>query len=55
MKKVYFVGSSREDLKEFPDEVRQDIGFALYLAQCERSPKAGSRLLVRILSLSKGG
>ena len=34
MKQVCFVGSAREDLKEFPDETRQDIGFALYLAQC---------------------
>ena len=29
MKKLSFVGSSRENLKEFPQEVRQDIGFAL--------------------------
>jgi len=34
MKKVTFIGSSRDDLKEFPEDVRQDIGFALYLAQC---------------------
>jgi len=34
MKKLNFVGSSRDDLKEFPDDVRQDIGFALYQAQC---------------------
>ena len=34
MKKVSFIGSSRDDLKEFPEDVRQDIGFALYLAQC---------------------
>ncbi|MBF0330723.1 MAG: type II toxin-antitoxin system RelE/ParE family toxin [Candidatus Omnitrophica bacterium] len=34
MKNLSFVGSSRDDLKEFPDAVRQDIGFALYQAQC---------------------
>jgi len=34
MKKLNFVGSSREDLKEFPEDVRQDIGFALHQAQC---------------------
>jgi phage-related protein len=34
MKKLNFVGSSRDDLKEFPNDVRQDIGFALYQAQC---------------------
>ena len=28
-----WIGSSRQDLKEFPSEVRQDIGFALYRAQ----------------------
>jgi phage-related protein len=28
-----FIGSSREDLKEFPDEVKQDIGYALFEAQ----------------------
>jgi phage-related protein len=33
MKKLNFVGSSRDDLKEFPDDVCQDIGFALYIAQ----------------------
>ncbi|MBF0480029.1 MAG: type II toxin-antitoxin system RelE/ParE family toxin [Candidatus Omnitrophica bacterium] len=36
MKKINFVGSSRDDLKEFPEDVRQDIGFALYQAQCGR-------------------
>ncbi|MEI6438402.1 MAG: type II toxin-antitoxin system RelE/ParE family toxin [Candidatus Omnitrophota bacterium] len=34
MKALVFVGSSREDLKSFPDDVRQDLGFALYQAQC---------------------
>jgi phage-related protein len=34
MKTLYFVGSSREDLKDFPEDVRQNIGFALYQAQC---------------------
>lgn len=28
-----FIGSAREDLKAFPDEVRQDIGYALFEAQ----------------------
>lgn len=28
-----WVGSSRDDLKEFPDDVRDHIGFALYQAQ----------------------
>lgn len=33
-KPVEWVGSSLKDLKEFPEGVRQDIGYALYLAQC---------------------
>lgn len=28
------MGSSRKDLKTFPEEVQRDIGFALYAAQC---------------------
>ncbi|MEI6437915.1 MAG: type II toxin-antitoxin system RelE/ParE family toxin [Candidatus Omnitrophota bacterium] len=34
MRLLVFVGASREDLKQFPEEVRQDVGFALYQAQC---------------------
>jgi phage-related protein len=33
MKPVHWVGSSREDLKSFPTEVKRDIGFALDKAQ----------------------
>ena len=33
LKPVEWVGSSLEDLKEFPDEVQQVMGYALYLAQ----------------------
>jgi phage-related protein len=33
IKPVNFVGSSLEDLKEFPDEVKQDVGYALFQAQ----------------------
>jgi len=32
-KPVYWVGSARSDLREFPDEVRTDMGFALWVAQ----------------------
>lgn len=32
LKQLDFIGSSREDLKEFPEEVRQDIGYALFEA-----------------------
>ena len=32
-KPIYWVGSSREDLLEFPEEVRSEVGYALYIAQ----------------------
>ncbi|NEN96447.1 MAG: addiction module toxin RelE [Moorea sp. SIO3I7] len=34
LKPVEWVGSSLEDLKKFPSEVQQVMGYALYLAQC---------------------
>ena len=33
MKPVHWMGSSLADLREFPSEVQDDIGFALYEAQ----------------------
>ena len=33
MKDLFFVGRSREDLKEFPEEVQDVTGYALYVAQ----------------------
>lgn len=32
-KKIWWIGSSREDLKEFPDVVQDRIGYGLYEAQ----------------------
>ena len=43
-KPVDFVSSSREDLKKFPEEVRQDIGYALFEAQQGRTPTAAKPL-----------
>lgn len=38
MKPLIWVGSSKEDLLEFPDEVKSSVGYGLYLAQAgERS------------------
>lgn len=34
LKPIEWVGNSLEDLKEFPEEVQQVVGYALYLAQC---------------------
>jgi phage-related protein len=40
-KPLFWVGSSLEDLRAFPAEVRDAIGYALYLAQTGRKdPKA---------------
>jgi phage-related protein len=33
MKPLHWIGSSRADLREMPDTVQDDIGYALYLAQ----------------------
>ena len=41
MKPVHWIGSSREDLRDFPIEVRRDIEFALRTAQHgEKHPSA---------------
>lgn len=33
LKPVLWVGSSKEDLREFPEELKDSFGYALYLAQ----------------------
>ncbi|MBI5546300.1 MAG: type II toxin-antitoxin system RelE/ParE family toxin [Deltaproteobacteria bacterium] len=33
LKRLFWVGRSKEDLRAFPEEVRQVMGYALYLAQ----------------------
>ena len=41
LKALRWVGSSKKDLLEFPDEVRREIGYALYFAQRgEKHPAA---------------
>jgi phage-related protein len=41
MREVIWIGSSRDDLRSFPDEVQDDIGYALYWAQVgTKHPKA---------------
>jgi phage-related protein len=34
LKPIEWIASSLEDLKDFPQEVQQVVGYALYLAQC---------------------
>jgi phage-related protein len=33
LKPVVWVGSSRKDLKKFPDSVQHQVGYAIYVAQ----------------------
>ena len=35
---LQWIGSSREDLREFPDDVREEVGYTLYVAQCGEKP-----------------
>jgi len=37
MKRTHWLASSRKDIREFPKEVRQEIGFTLYAAECGES------------------
>ncbi len=60
-KPVVWVGSSRRDLKAFPEEVQANIGYALYAAQCGeeyRSVKAlkgfGGRSVLEIVAPHEG-
>lgn len=43
LKPVEWIGSSRDDLREFPEDVQQIMGFALYRAQLgKKHPDAKS-------------
>lgn len=44
VKPLVWVGSSLKDLREFPDEVKDEMGFALYEAQCGLKPAAAKPL-----------
>lgn len=44
VKPVFWMGSSLKDLREFPDEVRDEIGFALYQAQLGQKPPTAKPL-----------
>lgn len=37
-KPLIWIGSSRDDLREFPEEVRGRMGHALFMAQCGLKP-----------------
>jgi len=40
VKRLDFVGSSRKDIRAFPEEVKDDIGYALFEAQEGKKPAA---------------
>jgi phage-related protein len=44
IKPCLFVGPSRRELKNFPDEVRGSIGHALHQAQCGDAPESAKAL-----------
>lgn len=44
VKRLNFVGSSQEDIKAFPEEVRSDIGYALFVAQRGEKSEAAKPL-----------
>lgn len=58
---LQWVGSSRSDLKKFPDRVQDHVGFALYLAQIgqkhrDAKPLTGvSPRVMEIVSLAQSG
>lgn len=60
-KKVRWMGTSRRDLRGFPESVRRDIGQALFAAQCgEEYPSVkamqgfGGRSVLEIVSSYSG-
>ena len=38
MKEIEFIGSSQEDIKNFPTEARRDAGFQLHFVQMGQNP-----------------
>ena len=44
IKKLDFIGSSRRDIREFPEEVKEDIGYALFEVQKGGKPASAKPL-----------
>jgi len=62
LKPVFWVGSSRDDLRAMPDQVRRDIGQALYAAQQGATDPAakplkgfGGARVMEIVERDRGG
>jgi phage-related protein len=43
-KPLFWIGSSLEDLRGFPEEVKDEVGFALYQAQTGLKPRSAKPL-----------
>lgn len=44
VKELYWIGSSLKDLKAFPAEVKDEIGYALFQVQQGKTPQAAKPL-----------
>src|SRR3989338_7374228 len=44
VKNLYFAGASRKDIRAFPEEVREDIGYALFEVQRGGKPTSAKSL-----------
>ncbi len=62
MKRIIWIGSTREDLKAFPEPVRRAVGYALHLAQRGERPERtkilngfGSAKILEIRENDKSG
>ena len=44
LKRLDFIGPSRDDLREFPDEIKQDIGYAFFEVQKGEKPTSAKPL-----------
>ena len=44
MKKTIFIGNAKKDLSQFPQPVKDDVGFDLYLVQTGETPASAKPL-----------
>ena len=43
-KPLFFMGSSQDDLREFPEEVKDEVGYALYRVRLGLTPRSAKPL-----------
>ncbi len=44
MKTIFFIGSSQKDIQDFPEDVKDDVGYALYEVQQGATPACAKSL-----------